>query len=346
MERFDPTPAVDELDVVMSQMSGDFDAWRNQVAYNFDCTPVVTEGSIEQGATTTRRVNSMVFSEASYSAMASHRKKRHLNDTGHFVFLYRFLEGANWLHVNGTALRQSPGSLIFLDYAHEFSAVHTRAKTQGVFVPHSILGLQPGQLKGFKQIRANTTLAQLLNQELAEIFAALKLGGSTISRDRLDRLVGCLRFALGSDETELSQRAHHREALFDLILRFIEANLESRDLTTALILKRFGISRAGLYRLFESYGGVRAYISERRLIRATLDLARDAGERGHVSRAAERWGFSSDANFVRAMTSRFGATPGTLFHSQLMPANADINISAIAQVSAQLRHSPSALETV
>lgn len=319
METSPATPDLDSFEISSARISGSFDAWRSWVTFNFDCTPLVTQTSDEKCSSAAWRVNTWVFSEAEYSAMASARNKSHLNDTGHFVFVYRFLEGSNWLQVNGTALRQSPGSLIFLDYAHEFTAVHTRARTQGVFVPHETLGLRPGDLNGFKAIRADTVLAGLLNQELDSVFATLKAGPSTLPRHQIDRLAGCLQFAVGSTHTELSQRAYHREALLDLIRRFVEANLEAPELNMSLILKNFGVSRAGLFRMFEKYGGVRSYISERRLIRATLDLARATNQRGRVREAADRWGFSSDANFVRAIKTRFGTTPGALFEAPIIP---------------------------
>lgn len=339
-------PAVPDLDIVFTSTSGNFDAWRSQVAPLFDCTRLNTHSPEERGSTRSWRVNSLVFSEAEYSAMANERKKRHLHDTSQFVFLYRFVEGSNWLQVNGAALRQSPGSLIFLDYAHEYSGVHTDARTQGVFIPHEQLGLRPGDLNGFKQIRAGTTLAHLLIRELDSIFAILKSGQPTISPQHIERLCGCMQFAIGAEETKLSARAQHREALFDLIRQFIEQNLDSPGLNTALILKTFGVSRAGLYRMFDAYGGVRSYISERRIIRAALDLARAANERGQVSRTADRWGFSSDANFVRAMNARFGATPGALFHSPILPAATPGDPSALLQARASLRSDMNALSEI
>lgn len=330
-------PVRDDHDIISAGMSGSFDAWRSQVAANFDCTPLLTQSPGVRGSTRSWRVNTLVFSEAEYGAMASVRKKCHLHDTGHFVFVYRFLEGWNWLHINGTALRQSAGTVLFLDYAHEFSAIHTAARTQGVFIPHHLLGLRPGELNGFRLIRAGSTPAQILNQELDSVFATLKAGGTTMPRRQIDRLTGCLQFAVGANETELSPRALHRDALFDLIRQFIESNLDSPELNTALILKNFGVSRAGLFRMFESHAGVRSYIRERRIIRATLDLARASNQRGVVSETADRWGFSSNANFNRAIKSRFGAPPGTLFRSPLAPAAFGPDEPILLQASAMLR---------
>lgn len=48
------------------------------------------------------------------------------------------------------------------------------------------------------------------------------------------------------------------------------------------------------------------------LYRAVLEIADSAGTRGAVSAAADRWGFSSSANFNRAVREKFDVSPGML----------------------------------
>ncbi|MEM9842024.1 MAG: helix-turn-helix domain-containing protein, partial [Pseudomonadota bacterium] len=75
-------------------------------------------------------------------------------------------------------------------------------------------------------------------------------------------------------------------------------------------------SRAGLYRMFEQQGGVRHYITERRAVRAVLELSQGAQTRGAVQDAADRWGFSSGPNFNRVIKRMFGVTPGALLEAK------------------------------
>ena len=102
-------------------------------------------------------------------------------------------------------------------------------------------------------------------------------------------------------------------AIANTIRRFIEQNLDSPELDVDLILKQFGVSRASLYRIFESANGVRQYISNRRLHRAVVELSEAPMERGRVGSIAEKWNFSSAGNFNRAVRREFDITPGNLF---------------------------------
>ena len=140
----------------------------------------------------------------------------------------------------------------------------------------------------------------------------------------LNRLTATLRRALNSDMDDLSSRQRAREAVERVIKRYVEANLDNPETNTNTLLENFGVSRAGLYRMFARHGGVRNYISERRLVRALFEIGRSPFERGIIHQTAERWGFSSDANFNRAVKSRFGVRPGALFAVPLQPSRETI----------------------
>ena len=89
----------------------------------------------------------------------------------------------------------------------------------------------------------------------------------------------------------------------------IERNLASPDLSVSTLCSAVGLSRAGLYRLFAPYGGVRAYIQDRRLRRAAADLVSLRHHQKYVYDIAFNWGFASEAHFSRAFKARFGMSP-------------------------------------
>ncbi|MFN3213111.1 MAG: helix-turn-helix domain-containing protein [Henriciella sp.] len=72
------------------------------------------------------------------------------------------------------------------------------------------------------------------------------------------------------------------------------------------------MSRASLYRMFQRYDGVRSYITQRRSVRAIIEIAAPPKIRGALRRAAERWGFSTQPNFNRTINKLFGAPPSKL----------------------------------
>ena len=69
--------------------------------------------------------------------------------------------------------------------------------------------------------------------------------------------------------------------------------------------------------MFDPEGGGRNYITERRALRAMLDLSNCSGERGAYRRVSERWGFSSQPNFNRIIQRIYDATPSKLFQHRI-----------------------------
>lgn len=96
---------------------------------------------------------------------------------------------------------------------------------------------------------------------------------------------------------------------FTTISRFIEANLASRELGIEKIMSTFGLSRASLYRLFESVGGVATYIRTRRLVRARDELTAPGLLDRRIGPIAYRAGFRSIPAFNRAFRETYGENP-------------------------------------
>ncbi|PPE78886.1 hypothetical protein C3941_15985 [Kaistia algarum] len=90
--------------------------------------------------------------------------------------------------------------------------------------------------------------------------------------------------------------------------RIIRGALFSPDLTPEFLARSIGISRSGLYRLFEPFGGVRNVIQRERLFAARTALANPARE-GSIVEIAERCGFGDASAFSRAFRREFGITP-------------------------------------
>lgn len=93
-----------------------------------------------------------------------------------------------------------------------------------------------------------------------------------------------------------------------VIRRHIEKNL-SESLIPAELAKEFRISRTYMYRLFAPYGGVTAYISERRLRRSLRMLTQPVFTNLSIGTIGFTCGFSSESYFSRAFRARFGLTP-------------------------------------
>jgi AraC-like DNA-binding protein len=127
------------------------------------------------------------------------------------------------------------------------------------------------------------------------------LAGSTVAL-----MAACL--GPSAENREAAKPAVDSALMFD-IRRFIDANLASYDLTPEKLARRFAISRASLYRLFEPLGGVAKYVRKRRLYHSLLDITSPAKSGRHIGEIAYGLGFASESGFSRAFRAAYGVTP-------------------------------------
>jgi AraC-like DNA-binding protein len=126
-----------------------------------------------------------------------------------------------------------------------------------------------------------------------------------------DALAGLVADAVGrSSHSEAAIDRADRAMLLASIKRHMEANLQTEAVSVARLCHRFKLSRATLYRLFESEGGLWRYIQEQRLSRAFVRLASPTAAPTRIIDLAVDLHFASDTTFVRAFRRRFGITPG------------------------------------
>ena len=95
------------------------------------------------------------------------------------------------------------------------------------------------------------------------------------------------------------------------VQRYIERNLSDPALTPERIVEAVGISRSSLYRHFEAYGGIAAYIQRRRL-QAIHALLLHPDETRSIGELAQTFGFQRASHFTTAFRRTFGCTPRLL----------------------------------
>lgn len=93
------------------------------------------------------------------------------------------------------------------------------------------------------------------------------------------------------------------------IRAYVDANLADPALDVAAVAAHFGLSRAGLYRVFAPFGRIGEHIRNERLRGAFHDLRASAGQKVRIADIAKRWGFATQAGFKRAFQARYGANP-------------------------------------
>ena len=93
--------------------------------------------------------------------------------------------------------------------------------------------------------------------------------------------------------------------------RYIESRLEALDpeIDGTAVAKAAGVSRATLYRAFDSAGGVNRYVQDRRLHHARRALRERLGSNLTIADIGYRYGFASPTHFSRQFRVCFGYSP-------------------------------------
>lgn len=201
-----------------------------------------------------------------------------------------------------------PNQIAITDHFQNFRGSHHEAVGETIYIPRALLGLPIGSAIDPIVVDESTILGETLGQEISRFFE------TPMAADfETDTLIHMTNSIIGHNRHPASERAGWWRARNDIIRKYIEANLGDQTLLPAKICSVFNLSRATLYRMFEADGGVRRYIQDRRLHVAVWDLADSGIKRGRLTHVADKWGFSSNANFNRAVKQAFTMPPGALF---------------------------------
>ena len=98
------------------------------------------------------------------------------------------------------------------------------------------------------------------------------------------------------------------------ICAYIERNLADPDLGPYQLCKQFNCSRATLYRMFDSLGGISNYIRKLRLQRCYGALRRASGK-AKITEVAMEWGFGNLSHFTRLFRATYGCAPSEVRES-------------------------------
>lgn len=284
---------------------------RDSVGILFDTTPL--KSRLNKG--THSRLHWVAedcsFLHIETDAAAIGRTRAQAMNGEHLLFVHRYLSGFLRGRLGDLNVDRDPGSIYVLDMAKRVETVQRRYRLQGMFIPKSALGFDHDSHPTLMKFPNGRSVGRLLDALFNDLFRDL-LQNDAIDVARFEQFKSCLKLSMGADARDVDIRRHVRDALRDTICSHVEKNIEHGDLSVDSILKEFGVSRASLYRMFEDRGGVREFISSRRLLRAVLDLSNGPVLRGDISKTAEKWGFTTSANFNRAVRREFGTTPGSL----------------------------------
>ncbi|WP_299707084.1 helix-turn-helix domain-containing protein [uncultured Tateyamaria sp.] len=269
--------------------------------------------------TTAFRSDNIVFSKTRSRNLFLSRHRRQLDsDVSGFVRI-KFTTGNQLLNSNSGEFENSARrALTVVDYSRPIDMFIRDVQELGVYLPHSAIDFQPGQMNAQTNFCLDSAAGRILSSTMATTYSQLHQAtiedASSIASGFAGLVRGLLEGGAMSQNESKMQQARARS-----MRDFLERNLRDPDLSAATLQKAFGASRATIFRDFSGYGGIARYILNRRLERALSDLAEAAPKRGEVTRTAEHWGFLCASQFSRAFRSRFGFAPGTAIGTLFNP---------------------------
>lgn len=284
-----------------------------QFADVYDFSPINTPENT--GIATVRMwiAENCQFLQTENDAAILRRKKAQAADAADLVFVRRFRNCHLRATMDDIALSLEPDRFYLSDEELPVTSFKSAGRMEGLVMPKALLGYTSGHHAPFIDFSERPILAAALHIELDRIFASLN-ARSVLDLGSFNRFVACVKTAIRSPHQDSDVRRQARDALSDVIRLHIERELECPDLSVSSVLNTFGVSRASLYRMFEADGGVRQYVSDRRLYRAVVDLSERPLSRGDITSVSEKWGFSSAPSFTRAVRRQFGVAPSELIN--------------------------------
>lgn len=202
-----------------------------------------------------------------------------------------------------------PGDIHLFDIRHSFQALSDGVDQISLYLPYDEVGYDPSRDPSHLIFRAESSTNLLIKTAIEVIYDQLPSTPAADASALMTGLSGMLRGILSAGRVpEGSQDAYERLRT-QTIQQYILENLTAPGLSAAMLVKKFGASRATIYRAFEQSGGIAKYIQDHRLEQAKWDLLNGNAERGIVRAVAEKYGFQDTANFTRAFRRKFDAAP-------------------------------------
>jgi AraC-like DNA-binding protein len=250
-----------------------------------------------------------VLSRVGFDAAIFDRDPRRLREFDtEYLLLETYDRGRNCGRAGDIVTELEAGSVHVFDMAKPWRTQTTAVSCRSVVIPYGVIGYDPSRQRPYARLAAHSPRTAMLLAAMGALFEtdpgpeaedAGALAGSFVSLVR--------RLMFHRLDGDVEEGRSHGDGL--LLRQFIEDRLADPDLGPQRLCEVFGMSRAGLYRLFSEEGGVRHYITSRRLDRCFDELCQGEPRRGRVRRVAERWGFLDAKSFNRAFHGRFGIAP-------------------------------------
>lgn len=290
-----------------------FSAWRDSIGVILEARAAAPEPATTFSARVeTYLLDEVMLARSTFRAQKFDRRAiRIAQDSIDHYMIQFFLDGQLEMNLGRRSFR-ADRPLVAFDLAQVMDSYDSDCDFLCIMIPRRHLApllTSPDTLQGAR-VDPDNGAGRLLANYLVTLFSVaptLTLAeGSSAARTLLD--LTALAFN-GATLEGHDLPAVARQAELLRVQSLIKNKLADVHLDPVAVAAAAGMSRAQLYRLFASVGGIAEYIREQRLRRCLADLMSVTQSRRQVADIAYSWGFSDPTYFAKAFRQRFGRTP-------------------------------------
>jgi len=293
-----------------------FETWQQSIGVLFDVSLDKNQSDRSFDASlTTFNLNSLLIAHCVSRKQAFERSALKVShDALDHYLIQIFLRGQVNYDNHGKQLIARPGDVWVNDLTTDYSSYISDYENLTLVVPRDLISknlLHPDS-QGQRVIQGHQPLARLFKQMmfgLYEMAPQMTLQEGSLSISPLLRMTEGLLNSHQNSLPEDCDRMTIDQAMLTGLKRFIHANLQNPSLNPDYIVQHMGVSRSGLYRLFEPFGGVAAYIRNYRLKKTVRELVDPTMKTKRIYEIAHAWGFTREGDFSRAFRRAYGLTP-------------------------------------
>lgn len=286
------------------------ESWRQQLIGYSDNLPA-TPGTAFEADTTSWHLGGLLLIDA--HLLGARRQERdsrkvRISQVDHYRLLLQ-LSGDLRLDLGDQRLIVPPGRMVMTDLSRTQRYEADRGANIVLIVPRDLLHEAMGVSADLHGAMPDGVGARLLSAYLINLARQAPAMRAFEAPDVSTATVRMIAAAFAQDaRTRQAAAPAINRTLLRQIQQHIDAHLDDPTLDVDHLCRGFRISRATLYRLFESSGGIAQHVRQRRLERIHDQLLA-AQTRVHMAQLADRYGFGSAAHFSQAFRKHFGYSP-------------------------------------
>ena len=272
------------------------------------------------------KLDQIIVAKGGFSSQFFVRNRKHLlrhDDSDHIVMQW-YEKGSCHARNGGRDFIQSSKHIVMMDLGYESfsSTIAPFSEVITITIPRELLQEYWGSINNLAglSLPVNSTRGRLLKNfmtSLCEEVETIKpADASTVARATTHMVSSMFQREL--EQIDAAEEIIEAELKL-LIKDFIAANLRNPKLSIEMLINKFNCSRATLYRLFQTYGGVTRYINQLRLQRCYKHLIYSNAKRSQIIEIAQYWGFNNRQKFTRQFKQHFGVSPSDVVASNIDP---------------------------